>query len=254
MARQARIKSTTGIYHVMLKGIDSRNIFMDDEDKMFFMEKLKRAKETGEFKLYAFCLMDNHVHLLLKEGEEIGVSMKRITVGYVRYHNQKYGREGHLFQNRYHSEPVEDDRYLLTVSRYIHNNPLKAHMAASQAEYRWSSYRNYLDAYHGIITPIDAELMQSYFNQLSDFEKFSCEDNQDHCLEVSTFVKCSDDDIKALIKENQRYAGIMDLTKAERNECIQSIHQATGGSIRQLSRVLGIGKRIIEKAIKEYDY
>ena len=82
MARQARIKSMTGIYHVMLKGIDSRNIFMDDEDKMYFMENLKRAKERGEFKLYAYCLMDNHVHLLLKEGEEVGVSIKRITVGY----------------------------------------------------------------------------------------------------------------------------------------------------------------------------
>ena len=89
MARKARIKSSTGFYHVVLKGIDGRNIFMDEEDKLFFMEKLIRARESGDFKVCAYCLMDNHVHLLLKEGEELGVSIKRITVGYVRYHNQK---------------------------------------------------------------------------------------------------------------------------------------------------------------------
>lgn len=253
MARQARIKSMTGIYHVMLKGIDSRNIFMEDEDKMYFMEKMKRAKEKGEFELYAYCLMDNHVHLLLKEGEEIGASIKRMTVGYVRFHNQKYGREGHLFQNRYNSEAVEDERYLLTVLRYIHNNPLKAHMVTSQAEYEWSSYQNYLDAYHKIKGHVDTDLIQSYFKQVSDFEKFSCEVNQDDCLDVSTFVKYTDDRIQAMVKENQRYSRIMSLTKSERNESIRIIHKKTGCSIRQLSRVLGIGKRIVENALKEYD-
>jgi REP element-mobilizing transposase RayT len=251
MARQARIKSSTGVYHVMLKGIDSRNIFMHEDDKLFFMEKLIRARELGEFKLYAYCLMDNHVHLLLKEGEELGVSIKRITVGYVRYHNQKYGRTGHLFQNRYNSEPVEDERYLLAVMRYIHNNPLKAHMVESQAEYIWSSYQKYLDAYKNIFSWVDTEIVQSYFKNSVDFEKFSCEENQDDCLDASTFVKYTDDGIKALVKENLRYSRIMDLTKSERNECIQLIYRETGGSIRQLSRVLGIGKRIIENAIKE---
>ncbi|AFA49429.1 transposase [Acetobacterium woodii] len=224
MARQARVKSITGIYHVMLKGIDSRNIFMDDEDKVYFMEKLKRAKEMGEFKLYAYCLMDNHVHLLMKEGEELGVSIKRITVGYVRFHNQKYGRTGHLFQNRYSSETVEDEPYLLTVLRYIHNNPLKAQMVKSLAEYKWSSYQNYLNAYDGIAEYVDADLIKSYFKQVSDFEKFSCEVNQDNCLDVSTFVKYTDDGIKAMVKENQRYSKIMSLSKTERNECIQIIH------------------------------
>lgn len=251
MARQARIKSTTGVYHVMLKGIDSRNIFMDEEDLQFFMEKLIRARELGEFKLYAYCLMDNHVHLLLKEGEEIGVSIKRITVGYVRYHNQKYGRTGHLFNNRYKSEPVEDQQYLLAVMRYIHNNPVKANMVATQAEYKWSSYQKYLDAYKNIYSWTDTGLIQSYFKNVVDFEKFSCEENQDDFLDTRTFVKCTDADIKDLIKANPHYSRIMDLTKTERDECIQLICKETGGSIRQLSRVLGIGKRIIENAVKQ---
>lgn len=250
MARQARIKSVTGVYHVMLKGMDSRNIFMDEEDKLLFMEKLIRARELGEYKLYAYCLMDNHVHLLLKEGEELGESIKRITVGYVRYHNQKYGRTGHLFNNRYKSEPVEDECYLLSVMRYIHNNPIKAGMTASQVEYKWCSYQNYLDAYKNIYGWIDTEMIQGYFKSSVDFEKFSCEENQDDCLEIRTFVKCTDEDIRAFIKADTHYFKIMDLTKTERDECINQIYRETGGSIRQLSRVLGIGKRIIENALK----
>jgi len=251
MPRKPRQLSNSGIYHVMIRGNEKRNIFQDDEDRNKFLYILKMKNEETSFSIYAYCLMDNHVHLLLKEGEEVGVSIKRITVGYVRFHNQKYGREGHLFQNRYSSEAVEDERYLLTVLRYIHNNPLKAHMVTSQSEYKWSSYQNYLNAYHGITEYVDADLMQSYFKHVSDFEKFSCEVNQDDCLDASTFVKYTDDGIKAMVKENQRYSRIMSLNKTERNECIRIIYKETGCSIRQLSRVLGIGKRIIENAIKE---
>jgi len=128
MPRQARKKSATGIYHIMLRGIDGRNIFLDDEDRSKFIEKLLSAKQNANFKLYGYCLMDNHVHLLIEENEEIGTSVKRITVGYVQWHNNKYGRTGHLFQNRYNSEVVETESYLVTVLRYIHQNPVKANI------------------------------------------------------------------------------------------------------------------------------
>lgn len=119
MARQARKRSNTGIYHVMLRGIDKRDIFLDGEDREKFIENIIKAKEVGNFEIYGYCLMDNHVHLLIKEDEEIGTNIKRITVGYVGWHNNKYERTGHLFQNRYKSEPVETESYLIIVLRYI---------------------------------------------------------------------------------------------------------------------------------------
>lgn len=120
MPRQARVRSITGIYHIMLRGIDKRDIFLENEDKLKFLECIERAKAKGNFKVLGYCLMDNHIHMLLKESEEIGTSIKRITVGYVGWHNKKYDRTGHLFQNRYLSEPVTTEEYLLTVLRYIH--------------------------------------------------------------------------------------------------------------------------------------
>lgn len=147
MGRRPRVRSESGIYHVILKGMDGRSLFYDGEDRNVFMDKLRRAQEIGGLEVYAYCLMDNHVHLLVKEGEELGISIKRITVGYVLFHNKKYGRTGHLFQNRYHSEVVADDRYLLAVTRYIHRNPVKAHLVSDPAEYPYSSYKNYQIAF-----------------------------------------------------------------------------------------------------------
>lgn len=128
----------------MLRGIDKRDIFIDAEDNVKFLQKLLKAKGTVSFKLFGYCLMDNHVHLLIKESEDIGTSIKRITVGYVQWHNRRHERTGHLCQNRYMSEAVEDESYLINVLRYIHQNPVKAGLSKNVEEYKWSSYNEYI--------------------------------------------------------------------------------------------------------------
>ncbi|MBC3888422.1 transposase [Acetobacterium paludosum] len=250
MARQARAKSITGIYHVILKGIDGRNIFLDDSDRSIFMEKLNKAREIGGFQLYAYCLMDNHVHLLIKEGEALGTSIKRITVGYVQLHNNKYGRTGHLFQNRFNSEAVEDDQYLMTVVRYIHRNPLKGGMIAQMEEYPWSSYDKVIQAYQGNSTVLDIEIIKDYFPTVADFVRFSEEENQDKCLEINPKTRWSDAQLTDKLRQNSEYKNLGELPFEKRNQLIRQIQQETGSSIRQLSRVLGLGKMIVEQAVK----
>jgi REP element-mobilizing transposase RayT len=165
MPRQARVKSKTGIYHVMLKGIDDRDIFLDDDDRSKFLEQLLKSKEKGDFSLLAYCLMDNHVHLLIEENEEIGKSIKRMAVGYVLWHNYKYGRKGHLFQNRFNSEAVETESYFLTVVRYIHQNPVKAGIVHFPGDYYWSSYQQYLADYHCGTCYIDVKRVKDYYKR-----------------------------------------------------------------------------------------
>ena len=254
MARQAREKSSTGIYHVILKGQDGRNIFLDDEDRLIFMDKLEKAKQAGGFKLYAYCLMDNHVHLLLKVGEAVGESIKRITVGYVQLHNNKYGRSGHLFQNRFSSEAVEDDRYLLTVLRYIHRNPLKAGLIRRLEEYPWSSYASIVRSYQAKKSEeklLDRQIIRDYFPKKADFISFSEEDNEDQCLEIRTKSRLSDQELIAVLQKNSEYNNLGNCEKPKRDQLIRQIHEETGSSIRQLSRVLGLGKMIIEQALKD---
>ena len=127
MPRSAREISENSTYHIMLRGINQQQIFEEAEDYTKFLEILKHYQAVSEYKVYAYCLMGNHIHLLMEFGkEDIGQVFKRIGAKYVYWYNIKYGRKGHLFQDRYKSEPVDDDSYFLTVMRYIHQNPIKA--------------------------------------------------------------------------------------------------------------------------------
>ncbi|WP_442596711.1 transposase [Neobacillus sp. D3-1R] len=126
MSRKGRRKSQSGVYHIMLRGINRQTIFEDDEDRQKFLETLKKYKDISQFQLYSYCLMDNHVHLLVREMEEtLSDAIKRVSSSYVYWYNFKYERVGHLFQERFKSENVENTSYFLTVLRYIHQNPVR---------------------------------------------------------------------------------------------------------------------------------
>ena len=250
MSRDARAKSQTGIYHIMLRGIDKRNIFLDDEDRMKFLDKLMKSKEVANFNLYGYCLMDNHVHLLIGEKEDIGTSIKRITVGYVQWHNKKYDRTGHLFQNRYMSEVVESEGYLINVLRYIHLSPVKAKITKLAKDYWWSSYNQYILAYQDQNSYIDAQLIKSYYSRQNDFEVFMNTKSEEEFLECKTVKKYSDIMLKTFLQKEYDLNRLIDITVDERNQVIKDIYKTTGASIRQLERIMGIGRAIIEKAIK----
>ena len=112
MPRAARKKSNSGIYHIMLRGINRQQIFEDDEDNQRFIETLSKYKEECGYSIYAYCLMGNHLHILLKENQQdLTLIFKKIAGSYVYWYNWKYQRSGHLFQDRFKSEPVEDDNY-----------------------------------------------------------------------------------------------------------------------------------------------
>ena len=153
MPRQARKESGTGIYHVMLRGINRQDIFEDAEDYMRMLRCMQLMLEQYDDQgnrlpplctFYAYCLMSNHVHLLLRVNQEdIGSTIKHLTVMYAMYYNQKYSRSGHVFQDRFKSEPVNDMAYFVTLLRYIHQNPTKAGMVSKVGDYDWSSWKEY---------------------------------------------------------------------------------------------------------------
>ena len=145
MPRYARMKAGSGIYHVMVRGINRQAIFEDDEDRDKFIDILEKLMLEGSAAMLGYCLMSNHVHLLLREGKDpLDRTLKRIGVPYAFYFNRKYARSGHLFQDRFKSEPIYDDAHLATVIRYVHMNPVKAEIVKSPEDYQLSSFRAYL--------------------------------------------------------------------------------------------------------------
>ncbi|MCR5119326.1 MAG: transposase [Lachnospiraceae bacterium] len=249
MPRKAREKAKSGIYHVMLRGINHQQIFEEEDDYQVFLRILRKCKRVSGFKLLAYCLMGNHIHLLIKENEErLELILKRIGVRFVRWYNQKYQRSGHLFQDRFKSEVVDDERYLITVIAYIHQNPVKAGICMNPEEYRYSSYREY-QKYHSLVdmdyveSIISRETIVSYTKAIVDKQ----------CLEIGEKTVFGVTDLKAkeMIID---IAGLDDTTelkeieKCKRQRIIKSLN-VHGLTMRQISRLTGISYYTVRKAI-----
>ena len=135
----------SGIYHIMLRGNERKSILASEGEKQFFLDCIRGKQKETNFSLYAYCLMNNHVHLLINvQDNELASIMKGIATRYAFFYNNRHNRVGHVFQDRFKSELIEDERYLLAVVRYIHNNPVKAGMVSNLEDYHWSSYRAYI--------------------------------------------------------------------------------------------------------------
>ena len=249
MPRRQRMVSLTGIYHIMMRGVNQQQIFFDDSDYRFFMKMLDRYKSICGYQLHAFCLMGNHVHLLMQAGEEPpGCMIKRIGCAFVYWYNAKYERAGHLFQDRYRSEVVNSERYYLTVLRYILRNPVNAGICLSPEEYAYSSAREYLCSEKGIT---DTGYVGSLMDE-KEFRRFVFEENDDKCLDVHTSMKkrCTDLRAKELIySEFGTYSPLVGKA-GERQQLNKSIATLLneGISMRQLSRLTGISRKIIARA------
>ncbi|MBU3110373.1 transposase [Clostridium lacusfryxellense] len=124
MPRMARVKTEQSIFHIMCKSISEVQLFKDSDDKEKYLSLVKKYKELYNFKIYGYCIMNNHSHLIIDaNGSDISRVMHGINFSYAMYFNRKYEREGHLFKDRFKSKIVDNDRYLMTLSLYIHNNP-----------------------------------------------------------------------------------------------------------------------------------
>ena len=144
MTRQWRIEFEGAYYHILSRGNERRNIFHDNDDRISFLEILGKMSERFEVEVYAYVLMNNHYHLLLKTNKpNISKSMQWFGNTYTRRYNIKHRRSGHLFQGRFKNFLVENDEYLTLLSCYIHRNPLRAGTVERLVDYPWSSYPMY---------------------------------------------------------------------------------------------------------------
>lgn len=253
MPRKARKKSESGIYHIMMRGINRQCIFEDEEDYEKFMETIQKYKEKCGYQTYAYCLMGNHVHLLLKiECEPLEQVMRRICGSYVYWYNWKYQRIGNLFQDRFKSEAVEDDAYLLIVQRYIHQNPLKAGVTKKIDQYNWSSFNEYINK--AKLIDVDYLLKMFHDNRekaIQSFVEYNNEVNDYICLDMEEKHQITDEEARKIIKKvckMQHTGDLQNLEIATRNSYLKELKEQHSLSIRQLERLTGINRGIILKA------
>jgi len=251
MPRQARKKSKSGIYHIMLRGINRQVLFEDEEDKEKLLDTIKQYKQKKEYKILGYCLMDNHVHILIKEGNEpIANTMKRIGVSYVYWYNRKNKRSGHLFQDRYKSEVVESDEYILSVLRYIHQNPITAGLEQEISRYKWSSYNEYV----GVTKIVDTGFVLGMFSEnekiaKAEFSRYMAE-SDDSRISLEEDKRLTDSEAREKLQRNidKTFAEVQQLSKEKRDELLRRMKDIEGVSIRQISRITGFTINVVARA------
>ena len=221
-----------GYAHVITRGVGKMIIFEDDTDYKYYIKLMHKYADEEDITVCAYCLMDNHSHILLKyRDNNLSVYMHKLSMTYSKYFNKKYDRTGHLFQNRYKFEAVEDESYFLTVTKYIIQNPEKAGICKAN-DYRWSSIYDY--------------------GSPTNFVDNDCLEYDDDSLKKSKEKEENLSKLIVLVKsilEVENVSEINKYNKKQRNESILKLRNA-GLSIRQIERSTGISRGVIQRINK----
>lgn len=254
MTHIPRQRSSSDIYHVIVRGAGRRILFEDDEDRRFLLGKLAQCKDEHDVAFLAWCFMENHVHILVKcELTSLTDLMRSLGTSFARYYNGRHGHVGPVFQDRFKSYPVEDDAYLMTLVRYIHMNPQRAGICPYD-DYPWSSYAEYI----GESSICSTDLVPDCFGELQSFIDFH-KNAPDDEVELDVVVKEGQIAIKRktipdgeAIEMAKRFFGdefansIASMPRKERNDALRRL-QSCGMSVRQIERLTGVGRGVIQK-------
>lgn len=244
--RKPRQYSTTGFYHIVIRGNNKQNIFFNKEDRFFFLHLLRKYSKKYCINIHAYCLMENHVHLEIEDYyHHLSIFMQCLSSTYARYFNKKYDRIGHLFQERFASEIILKKDYFLAVLRYILQNPLKAGISIP-SKYEWSSYKSYAKKNN----LIQNKLIIEYFISLDKFYSWINEYTDDIFL---------DERLRPSEKENNYLAKIKSLLKTDnpiisstlpKNELYNKLRKLrnAGIPIKAIERITGISRYFIIRA------
>ncbi|MGN0037888.1 MAG: transposase [Coriobacteriales bacterium] len=253
--RNVRKWAESGIYHVIQRGVGRQIIFEEEQDYCLLSELLCASFEAHGVELLCYCFMSNHFHLLVRgDRDDLSEAMKIACGTYAQRFNEKYDRVGHLFQGRFKSEPIDDEAYLLTVVRYIHQNPVVAGICSSCGEYAWSSYNRVL-AGSGLS---DGEAMiADLFGSLSGYVEYHKElVGKGACVEAFAARRgpqvFQEEDVLRIAEERLGKGAIESLKgwdKPARNRAIKTLGDA-GLSVRQIERLTGVPRSTVSRLVR----
>ena len=247
MARTARQSLVGNYFHIMVQGIARENIFPDDKTKGYYLCCLKKTKSKTNVHVFAFCVMDNHAHLLLSAENItlIAEYMKIVNAEYARYYNNENNRVGYVFRDRFRSEVIRNEKYLLNCLAYIHKNPVKAGIVKNAQDYEYSSYINYLSG-QGTVDFKEAE--KYYDISPSNIQSIMKEDSQTDWLEHDDKAG---ENINDVLKELTVKYGLSIKKLSEDEELLLKTAKELMGrcrtSIRSIASVLDVNRERLRK-------
>lgn len=259
MARESRKESPTKYYHVMMRGNNKEMIFENEAEKQYFLDQLQFQSNEGNIIIVAYCIMDNHVHLLINADIlTMSESLKWINIKFASKYNYKYERVGHVFQGRYKSEIINNENHLVQVLRYIHNNPVSAKMVPQVSEYKWSSYNHYLYEKDNIIDPYEKQLILEIFSKSTkQFQEFHLKEETNEFLEISIDLeKQKEEKAEKIITKYLDIHNIKNYDELRDNkkileELVIELINTSKLSHRRISELLGLNRGRIHSIAKK---
>lgn len=259
MAREARKQSETGYYHVMMRGNNREKIFRNTTEKQYLIELLQIQADEENISIIAYCLMDNHVHLLIRSDLQLmSEALKWINIKFAGRYNYKYKRTGHVFQGRYKSEVINTEEHLMQVIRYIHNNPVKAKMVSEASDYEWSSYKSYVDKKDKLISSSERQMVIDLFsNSKEHYIKFHSEEETQEFLDIKEDIEREREEKanRIINKYCQQYAIIKTIELKNRKDVLEKIIiellKNSNLSHRRIAEFLDIDRGTVHNAAKK---
>ncbi len=225
MSRYPRNYIKTIYFHVITQGINKNYIFEREEDIKYYIKIMYNLIEKQKVKILAYCIMNNHAHMLIKAEEinELSKYMQRLNTKYAIYYNKKYEKVGYVFRDRYRSEGIYTEEQLYSCINYIYNNPVKAGMCNKASEYPYSNHRKYKN------------------NIAKNYNFIDTDENIDKCEDI----------IEEFLIENNLQLEYLRLNKQKLRELIIIIKQKTKCSLREIAECTNINRETIRKLYKE---
>lgn len=247
MGRRHREHSPLDIYHVTSRGVGQLLIFEDDEDRRMFISLLQSWTEQEAAIVFAWCLMSNHFHLVVEMSlERLSAMMGAVKSRYAAYFNERHGRKGHLFEQRYWSTPITSEEQLLEAVRYVHMNPQVAKVAPAN-KYPWSSYHSYAN---GVVGLVDPAPVLAILGGIDAFVAFHKEGPKDALAHRPRWTRMRDEMATEVACRELGLRNITELLAKPQQKRDEGIHllKERGFSCELLQRLTGLGKAVILRA------
>ena len=250
-------RTVTGFYHVCARGAGGQLIFESDADRWEFLELMRDCCREAGVTVVAWCLMGNHVHLVLADYEDrMSAAMHRLLLTYARRFNKRTGRSGHLFQNRFDRRSLDSDRYLMAAIRYVHANPQEAGISLIE-RYPWSSFAEYLRAFDDDVRIgfSDPSTVLELFGSSEGFIAYSLE-TPDGSDPVIHYMDETEWERHAFADKMAKCLGVplnelKTVAPSRRDGIIFSLHDG-GYTVREIERYTGISKSTVSRIVRTY--